>query len=113
MLVMMLSTVTIISSCGGDDNDNDNSYSLIGTWKYTYDTGYQLDTFYADGTYMHIEYYNGKVNYKETAKYTYENNIITISYSDGKEDIKIPIRWQNKDKFYASSDYDVTWIRQN
>ena len=42
-------------SCSSDDNDDDGGNntevveSLVGTWKYTFSTGYQLITFRSNG----------------------------------------------------------------
>jgi len=59
---------------------------IVGTWKYTWSSGWCSFTFNANGRGSYNEYDNGHWDsYNETFSYTYANNIITF-YWDGDDD---------------------------
>lgn len=118
MLVVIFGTVTFFSSCHKEkieEIDDDAEYSIIGTWKYTFDSpsDYCLITFNLDGTGKSIEFDNGKLDGDETFKYSYSNNVLTVFWDeDGYKDV-IDIKWQGKNKFITSwFDQVDIWIRQ-
>lgn len=62
----------------------DQPPSLVGTWKYTFSSGFVLLTFSKNGTVLYQEYDHGKWEEEgETMTYTYNYSILSF-YSYGK-----------------------------
>lgn len=76
-------------SCSSDDNDDDGGNnteiveSIVGTWKYSFSTGYQLITFKSNGkgTMKEIDE-DGE--YEETFNYSYNasKKVLKINWDD-------------------------------
>lgn len=84
-------------SCSSDDNDDDGGNntevveSLVGTWKYTFSTGYQLITFRSNGkgTLKEIDY--AAEDYEDPFTYSYNaNNQILKMYWEDED----PSEWE-------------------
>lgn len=117
MLVLVLSTVFAFSSCKDDDEDNKAGYSIVGTWKCTYnypDFGpgdYDLLTFNTDGTGRLIEFYDGEIDDDEFFTYSYTGNVIIMYCGDERE--VIMINWLSRNMFTErGDDYIATYVRQ-
>lgn len=113
ILFLVLCTTFSLSSCSSDE-DSENAYSIIGTWKYTFNgpNDYSLLTLNANGTGHYFELDNGEIDGDEDFRYSYSDNIMTIFYEDGERETVI-INWKNRNMFVTSWLDDVdTWIRQ-
>ena len=79
-------------SCSSDDKDDDGGNnievveSLVGTWKYTFSTGYQLVTFKS----------NGKGSLKEI-DYAAEDYEESFTYSCDSDSQVLKIYWEDED----------------
>lgn len=81
--------------CSSDENDDVNNTevvgNLVGTWKYTFSTGYQLVTFSSNGkgTLKEIDY--ASENYEDAFTYSYNSDtqILKIYWED-----ESPSEWQ-------------------
>ena len=76
LTIMMVALVGVsLSSCSKDDSDSSPdlipSSKIIGTWKYSWDSGYNLLTFYDNGTCWDREYDNGRWERDRTGTYEY------------------------------------------
>lgn len=114
ILSLVLCTTFVLFSCGKDDDSNENDFSLIGTWKYTFEgpSDYVLLTFNVDGTGKSVEFDNGKIDGDESFKYSYAESILTVYYEDGDKET-VMINWKDNNKFITSwYDQVDTWIRQ-
>ncbi len=60
-----------LSSCSKDDETNPPTITIVGTWKYSWDSGYSLLTFYDNGTCRDQEYDHGKWDRDRTGNYEY------------------------------------------
>jgi len=112
--LLLFITFSLFSCSKDDDKVNENDFSLIGTWKYTFDGpgDYVLLTFNVDGTGKSVEFDNGKIDGDESFMYSYVENILTVYYEDGDKETVI-INWKDKNKFITSwYDQVDTWIRQ-
>lgn len=84
-------------SCSSDDKDDDGGNnievveSLVGTWKYTFSTGYQLVTFKSNGKGSLKEIDNAAEDYEDSFTYSYDSDsqVLKIYWED--ED---PEEWQ-------------------
>lgn len=130
MLAMMLSTVTLLSSCGGDDEDdivapekeNEKQSVFVGKWKYSFedaDGGYALLTFKEDGTGTYFEWDNGEVEEDNRPfYYSYEEigAILTLTWiKNGQTSHKQSVRltWLNNKTFTADIlDQGDIWVKQ-
>lgn len=79
LLAVMMVTIesVVLTSCNKDDEVND-SISIVGTWKYSWDGGFLLVNFDKDGMLESQEYDDGILEPKEGYFYTYNNNILII-----------------------------------
>ena len=91
MLVMMLSTVTIISSCGGDDGSNNPAdvkpaNPVLGT-KWVAENGYY---FYFKTSTTGIYYSNNKGDSYEDFNYVFntKDNTIVLQFNDEYESVQ-------------------------
>jgi len=84
-------------SCSSDDKDDDGGNntevveSLVGKWKCTFSTGYQLVTFKSNGKGTLLEVDEEDEDYEEAFTYTYnaKSNTLTIYWEDDD-----PEEWQ-------------------
>lgn len=84
-------------SCSSDDKDDDGGNnievveSLVGTWKYTFSTGYQLVTFKSNGKGSLKEIDYAAEDYEDSFTYSYDSDsqVLKIYWED--ED---PEEWQ-------------------
>lgn len=84
-------------SCSSDDKDDDGGNnievveSLVGTWKYTFSTGYQLVTFKSNGKGSLKEIDYAAEDYEDSFTYFYDSDsqVLKIYWED--ED---PEEWQ-------------------
>ena len=115
LLTFALFTTFSLFSCSDDDEEKGNDeYSLIGTWKYTFDgpSDYVLLTFYLDGTGKSVEFDDGEIDGDDSFRFSYAENKLTVYWEDGYKET-INISWKNKNKFTTSWYDEVdTWIRQ-
>ena len=88
-IAMMAFTCVGFASCGDDDDDTRKTIDdnvLIGTWVLNFgEEDYCLLTFSENGKVRYREYDNGKWEEDETYNYTYSNNILRMTYSNGEE----------------------------
>lgn len=91
-LLAMLCVITTVSvsvtSCNKDDDDDKNG--IVGTWRDTYDDGWDEYTFNDDGTYVSTVYDKGETD-KYRGTYTYNHPTLKLTYrdEDGDEDYEI------------------------
>ena len=89
MTIMMFAIVSIgFVSCGNDDDDDKKggTVSLVGTWSLNFGPDdYCLLTFYQNGTVKYQEYDHGQWEEDDTYNYTYNNSILSLTYSDGRK----------------------------
>lgn len=89
MTILMVAIVSIgFVSCGNDDDDDKKggTVSLVGTWSLNFGPDdYCLLTFYQNGTVKYQEYDDGQWEEEDTYNYTYNNSILHLTYSDGRE----------------------------
>lgn len=84
-------------SCSSDDKDDDGGNnievveSLVGTWKCTFSTGYQLVTFKSNGKGTLLEVDEEDEDYEEAFTYTYNANSKTLKINWEDDD---PEQWQ-------------------
>ena len=72
LTIMMVAIASVsLSSCSKDDESNPSTITIVGTWKYSWDSGYNLLTFYADGTCRDQEYDHGKWERDRSGNYEY------------------------------------------
>ena len=110
---LMLCT-TFLSCSSDEDSVNEDGYSIIGSWKCTFDgpNDYTLLTFNVNGTGHIFELDDGEIDSDEDFRYSYSNSILTIINEDGERETVI-INWKNRNMFVTSWLDDVdTWIRQ-
>ena len=62
--------------------------SLVGTWKYTFSSGYVLLTFNQDGTGVYREYTHSRWDEPDPFTYTYSSGVITFFYYDDDDDVE-------------------------
>lgn len=71
--------------------------SLVGTWKYTFSSGYVLLTFNQDGTGVYREYDHGRWEEEgEIFTYSYSSGIITFIYGKDVETARVAGLTSNK-----------------
>ncbi len=103
LTALFLSVMSVaLVACSDDDDDGDDTLSIVGTWKYEYGNGYEgynITTFNSNGygTLEEHEIYKGKeeVDY-EKFRYVFDSNTMTISF----------FFWDDDDQDY---NYDETW----
>ena len=76
--------VTFVKQQSGGKEE---TVSIVGTWKYTWDTGYYLLTLNADGTGEEREWDHGRWEDNDVFTYTYNNGELRLIYSDGDVEI--------------------------
>lgn len=78
----------VLSKVGDeDDSDSDsNNSKLVGSWRDSYDDGWDEITFRKDGSFTWTLYEEGKGMEKETGTYTYKHPNLIFEYDDGYED---------------------------
>ena len=94
MSVLAVASISLVS-CGDDDpeptptssstSSSSSTASLVGTWKYTYSSGYVLLTFTQDGRGIYTEYKAGWEVDDDSFTYTYANNTITMIIFEGED----------------------------
>ena len=105
IVTLLIGTAVSFGSCKDDDEDEKTGgYCIVGTWKYSSGTYYELLVFNADGTCILTE---ADTQYQLSATdrgtYTYSNNKITVYYEDGEEDVET-IQWVDKNHFILDGD---------
>ena len=86
-----------VVSCSSDDKDDDGGNntevveSLVGTWKCTFSTGYQLVTFKSNGKGTLLEVDEEDEDYEEAFTYTYNASSKTLKINWEDDD---PEQWQ-------------------
>lgn len=92
-ILMLLFVGVTLSSCSDDDDEGNvtGSSSIIGSWKCTDESGYDIMTFLSGGTgtWTFEEY--GKGAYTEPFTYTYKNGILTMIVDGYEETYKLTI----------------------
>lgn len=77
-------------SCSSDDDDNVNKEdvqsSIYGTWKYEFSSGYQLLTFYQNGTYLLQEIDYEYDDWSDEGTFTYRDGTLIL---DGEEKFQV------------------------
>lgn len=75
----------------GNVNPTPETFSLIGTWKCTYDTGYTVITFKADGTgtVRDVSYDYGTDTESFTYVYNSQSGVIRMTFGDETEDYTV------------------------
>lgn len=109
-------------SCSSDDKDDDGGNntevveSLVGTWKYTFSTGYQIATFKSNGkgTLKEVDYED---DYEDEDAFTYSynanNQTLKISWADGDTDEWQVVSLTSKKFVILDEDGDrVTFTKQ-
>lgn len=109
IVTLLVGTAVSFGSCKDDDEDeNTGGYSIVGTWKYSRDTHYDIMVFNADGTHSWTEVDSQcQESYTEIGRYTYSNNTITFYYDDfedGEDPDVETIQWVDKNHFIMDGD---------
>lgn len=123
MLVLVLGTVITFSSCSKDEDENptkEELSTLVGKWKYSWESGYGLLTFKSNGTGTYFEYDDGDIDAdNEPFYWSYEEtgSILTLMWiEDGQVADKDIVRltWINNKTFTADDlmDPGSVWIKQ-
>lgn len=79
-------------SCSKDDSSNTNTsdeVTIIGSWKYSFGSGYVTLTFDQDGYVRYYELDGGEVDGDEYWRYVYEDNILTLIIEGDTENIEV------------------------
>ena len=113
-------SAVVISSCSKDeDNSTSPTSKIVGKWKYSWDDGFGLLTFKADGSGTYFEYDNGDIDSdNEPFYYTYDNdtNMLTIMWLEDGQIVKTKrelIKWINDNTFTCNlMDNGSLWKRQ-
>lgn len=72
LAIMAITIVSVnLSSCSKDEETVDPTPTIVGTWKYSWDSGYNLLTFYENGTCRDQEYDHGKWERDRSGNYEY------------------------------------------
>ncbi len=105
------------TGCSDDDGGGANN-PLIGTWKYTFSTGYHLYYFGNNGHGWEQEYDNGRWGSKHTLKYNYLSSINQIIIVDDEGyTLTIDIISLTSDflvcRYDESKSESETWYRVN
>lgn len=96
-LLVILFIGFAVVSCSSDDKDDDGGNntevveSLVGTWKCTFSTGYQLVTFKSNGKGTLLEVDEEDEDYEEAFTYTYNASSKTLKINWEDDD---PEQWQ-------------------
>ncbi len=79
--------ITTYTKKSGSVNPAPEAFSLIGTWKWTYDTGYTVITFKADGTgtIRDVDYKEGADTESFTYIYDSQSGVIYMTFGDETE----------------------------
>ena len=112
--VALLMVIPSITSCKDDDKDEPGG-SIVGTWKYTEDGGYEIITFNSDGTYKVFQgdygapgdsddYYD-----EEYGNYSVSGNVFTLIDERGYED-STPFSIDGNKLIIYDSDGDIEGI---
>ena len=71
------------SNPNSNPNPNPNPNPLVGTWKHTFEDGYDLITFYDNNRGTYSQYENGRWDaYNESFTYSYANNMLTLDFDN-------------------------------
>lgn len=112
--VALLMAIPSITSCKDDDKDEPGG-SIVGTWKYTEDGGYEIITFNSDGTYkIYFADYGAPGDYddyydEEYGKYQVSGNVVTLIDERGYED-SIPFSIDGNKLIVYDHDGDIECI---
>ena len=88
------------ASCTKDNTSNQNTsdeVTIIGSWKYSFSSGYVILTFDNDGYMRYYEYDHGAVESDKYYQYTYDNNILTLK-REGHSDKVIEVETLSREK---------------
>ena len=95
-----LVTLFAFNSCTKDDTSNTNTsdeVTIIGSWKYSFTSGYVILTFDNDGYMRYYEYEHGAVGSDKYYQYVYSNNLLTLK-REGSSDKNIVVETLSKEK---------------
>ena len=87
-IIMLAILPLVFTSCGDDENNDDNAVSnILGTWRKAYEyqgsvTGYLQYTFLPNGNYVEIEVSQSD-NWRGGGVYTIKGNTLTLYASEG------------------------------
>lgn len=117
--VALLMAIPSITSCKDDDKDEPGG-SIVGTWKYTDDGGYEIFTFNSDGTYKVFQgdygapgdsddYYD-----EEYGKYSISGNTITFieEYNGKVYNDSFPFSIYGDKLIFYDEDIEFIYYRQ-
>ncbi len=96
-LMTVFSAMAFFSSCSKDDDSNDSATSIIGTWKYSFSSGYVELTFDNDGYMRYYEYDHGATESDRYYQYVYGDHLLTLR-RDGHSDKNIEVETLSKEK---------------
>ncbi len=89
LLAMLFVAATVcmsVMSCSKDDDDDKGNSELVGTWRDTYDGGWEEFTFKSDGTFICAWHEKGKSDYVE-GTYTYKHPELKLYDEDGDYEV--------------------------
>ena len=107
IVTLLIGTAVSFGSCKDDDEDEDG-YSIVGTWKCSYDDGYYLWTLNADGTYVWVDKDYGYEADTDYGTYTYKDGVLVVYMGDEGEAWNLT--WVDKNHFIDDDGDD--WYRQ-
>ena len=109
IVTLLIGTAVSFGSCKDDDEDEKTGgYSIVGTWKHTFSTGYVLWTFNSNGTCVWSEKDYASESYTDYETYVYENGVLVCF--DGDESEVWNLSWVDKNHFIDNDGDD--WYRQ-
>lgn len=116
LLALLAAACMTFTACGDDDptdsvlsptsTSSSVNSSLVGNWIYTFSSGYQILMLNSDGTYREIEYDNGKVEYDEKGKYTYNVQSSTLRLEEDTEGYTYNVASVNEQQLILIDPYD-------
>lgn len=118
MLVMVLCTAVLFSSCKKSSDSKDDpipsANKLVGKWKYSWEPGcYVMLTFNADGSGNYFEIDDGKIDDDFDFYYTYDDDRSLLTIKEGRDEDKFILTWINNDSFKSDiADKGSIWKRQ-
>ena len=111
IVTLLIGTAVSFGSCKDDDEDEKTGgYSIVGTWKHTFSTGYVLWTFNSNGTCVWSEKYYGyeEISLTDYGTYTYKDGALIVYMGDEREVWNLS--WVDKNHFI--DDDGNHWDRQ-
>ena len=119
LLLAVVLSVGFASCKDDDDDDKDNGepgteagvgLSIVGTWRYTFSTGYITYTFNANGRGSEIEVDHAGGNHADNFSYVYddEEGTVVILYDEGYDET-LDVVFVNSNVIYVDGD---KWTRQ-